>query len=142
MSNLDKALAIASKAHAGQVDKAGQPYILHPLRLMLKFQHELERIIAVLHDVVEDSDVSLDDLKKIGFTQPVIEAIDCLSRRADESYEDFIVRISSNALARKIKIEDLKDNLDLTRINALSDKDLARIEKYHKALKLLLGESE
>jgi len=140
MSDLDKAVAIATKAHAGQLDKAGQPYILHPLRLMFKFQHEIERVIAVLHDVVEDSDVSLDDLKKFGFTPPVIETIDCLSRRIDESYEDFIFRVSSNSLARKIKIEDLKDNLDLTRINSISEKDLARVEKYHKALKLLLGE--
>ncbi len=138
MSNLDKAIAIASKAHAGQVDKAGRPYILHPLRLMLKFRNEDEMIVAVMHDVVEDSDISLDELKNSGFSEVVTQAIDCLSKRNGESYEDFILRIANNALARKIKVEDIKDNLDLTRIEHLDAKDLARVEKYHRALNFLI----
>lgn len=139
MSNLDKAIAVALNAHVGQVDKAGQPYILHPLRLMLRFNNEEEMIIAVLHDIVEDSNMSLNDLKNLGFKEQIIEAIDCLSKRDNESYEEFILRVSSNELARKVKVEDLKDNLDLTRIDFISEKDLARVEKYHIALKLLLG---
>ena len=139
MADLDKAIGLASKAHAGQRDKAGQPYILHPLRLMLRFQEEIERIVAVLHDVVEDSEVTLDDLRELGFSEQVIGAIDCLSRRVGESYDEFLLRVASNELARKIKIEDLKDNLDLTRVAALSDKDLARVAKYHKALIALLN---
>jgi len=134
MSTLDKAIMIASEAHAGQLDKSGQRYILHPMRLMQKFVREEERIVAVLHDVVEDSNVSLNDLKTYGFAKSIIDAIDCLSKRNNESYDGFIARISSNYLAKKIKIEDLKDNLDLTRLTSITDSDLVRIKKYHKAL--------
>lgn len=137
MSDLDKAIAISSRAHTGQIDKAGQPYILHPLRVMFKFQNEHERIVAVLHDVIEDSEISLDDLKKLDFSTTIIEAIDCLTKRAGETYEEFISRVSLNDLARKIKIEDIKDNMDLTRIGSINDIDLARIKKYHRALKFL-----
>jgi len=140
LSNIDRAITLSAEAHSGQVDKAGQPYILHPLRLMLKFQQTDEMVVAVLHDVVEDSNISLDDLIGYGFSVPVVEAIDCLSRRDGESYEKFIKRIAVNDLARKIKIEDLKDNMDLTRLHLVSDKDLARIEKYHSALRMLLAE--
>jgi len=136
---LYKAIEVANKAHSEQVDKAGQPYILHPLRLMLKFEQTNEMVVAVLHDVVEDSNVSLDDLLSHGFSRTVVEAIDCLSRRDGESYENFINRISENGLARKIKIEDLKDNMDLTRLDSVTDKDLARIDKYHSALRMLLA---
>ncbi|MBF6649046.1 GTP pyrophosphokinase [Methylobacter sp. BlB1] len=137
MSNLDTAISISSRAHAGQIDKAGQPYILHPLRVMFKFQSEHERIVAVLHDVIEDSEISLDDLKKLGFSTTIIEAIDCLTKRGGETYEEFISRVSLNDLAKKIKIEDIKDNMDLTRIDSVNDIDLARIKKYHQALKFL-----
>lgn len=138
MSNLEKAISVALNAHAGQVDKAGCPYILHPLRLMLKFEMEQERIAAVLHDVVEDSDITLDNLSDIGFSKLIIEAVDHLTKMDGEDYNDFINRLSGNELARKIKIEGLKDNLNVTRIESLSSKDLARVERYHKALKFLL----
>ncbi|MCL7422415.1 MAG: GTP pyrophosphokinase [Methylobacter sp.] len=137
MSDLDKAIAISSRVHSGQVDKAGQPYILHPLRVMLKFQNEHQRIVAVLHDVIEDSEISLDDLKRLGFSTTIIEAIDCLTKRNGETYEEFISRVSLNDLARNIKIEDIKDNMDLTRIDSINDIDLARVKKYHRALKFL-----
>ncbi len=139
VNELDKAIAIACKAHEGQVDKAGQPYILHPLRLMLKFINQNERITAVLHDVVEDSDVSLKDLKAEGFSEDILEAINCLSKKTGENYDDFILRISKNDLASAVKIEDIKDNLDVTRIDNLSDEDLTRIKKYHRALKFLIS---
>ncbi len=137
MSNLDQAINIATKAHSRQTDKAGQPYILHPLRVMFKFQTEAEMIVAVMHDVLEDSDLTHDDLKKIGFSDAAIEAIDCLSKRDNENYESFILRVSENNLARKIKIEDIIDNLNLTRLKKITDKDLQRIEKYHRALRVL-----
>jgi (p)ppGpp synthase/HD superfamily hydrolase len=137
MSNLDKAILIATEAHAGQVDKAGQPYILHPLRLMLKFQSEVERIVAIMHDVVEDSDITLDNLKSFGFSSEVVNAIDCLTKKTAECYDDFISRISSNELAIKIKIEDIKDNMDLTRLNQIDQNDIARIERYHRVLQRL-----
>jgi len=137
LSSLDNAIAIAIKAHAGQVDKAGQPYILHPLRLMFRFLSEAEMIVAVMHDVVEDSAFTLDELKNIGFSDKILSAIECLTKRHGESYESFISRVLKNDLARKVKVEDIKDNLDLTRLDKVTDKDLARIEKYHEALKVL-----
>ena len=120
LTKLEQAIKIALEVHSGQVDKAGEMYLLHPLRLMFKFQTEDERVVAVLHDVIED-------------------AIDCLSRRKYEKYENFISRLSINQIARKIKIEDIKDNLDLTRLNHIGEKELKRIEKYHHSLKLLLN---
>lgn len=137
MSNLEQAIAVATKAHTGQVDKAGQPYILHPLRLMFKFEAEIEMIVAVMHDVIEDSAFTQGDLKKLGFSDEVVEAIDCLSKRQGEAYDSFILRVSKNNLARKIKIEDIKDNLNLSRLKTISDKDLRRAAKYHRALALL-----
>jgi len=137
LSNLEQAIAVATKAHAGQVDKAGQPYILHPLRLMFKFEADIEKIVAVMHDVIEDSGLTQDDLKKLGFSDEVIEAIDCLSKKNGEGYDSFILRVSKNNLARKVKIEDIKDNLDLTRLNRITDKDLQRVEKYYRALAVL-----
>jgi len=137
LSNIDKAIKIALEAHFGQVDKGGKPYILHPLRLMMKFQNETEMIVAVLHDVIEDSDYSIDDLKKTGFPNEVTDALECLTKKNQEKYDDFILRIISNSLAKKIKIEDIKDNLDFTRLTTIGEKDLVRITKYHRALKYL-----
>ncbi len=142
MSDLETAIRLATEAHAGQVDKAGQPYILHPLKLMLKFQSEEEMIAAVLHDVVEDSSLTLEYLIDTGFSPTIVEAVACLTKKKGEIYEDFIMRLSSNELARKIKIEDIKDNLDLTRLTKITDKDLARVEKYHRALQLLKAASK
>jgi (p)ppGpp synthase/HD superfamily hydrolase len=138
MSVLEKAIALACRVHAGQVDKSGAPYILHPLRLMLRFTDESSRIVSVLHDVVEDGDVTLDDLRRLELPEAVVVAIDCLSKRPSESYEEFIRRLSSNELARRVKIEDIKDNLDLTRLDKLTDADLTRTAKYHAALQSLL----
>lgn len=138
MTGIDAAIALACRVHAGQVDKAGQPYILHPLRLVSKLHGTDERIVAVLHDVVEDSGVTLDDFRQNGFSDAIVCAIDCLTRRVGESYESFIARLSANMLARKVKIEDIKDNLDLTRLGALSNEDLSRVKKYHWALQYLL----
>ena len=140
MSNLDKAVALACKVHAGQIDKSGQPYILHPLSLMLKFQDENARIVSVLHDVVEDGNVTLNELRQLGLCELVVSAIDFLSKKPYEPYEEFILRLSSNELARKVKIEDIKDNLDLTRLQSIRDDDLIRIAKYHKALQYLISD--
>lgn len=139
-SMLEKAIHLAGAAHAGQVDKAGKPYILHPLRLMLRFSSEEEMIVAALHDVVEDGGVTFEQLRTHGFAQAIVAAVDCLTRRDGESYEDFIARIKANNLARKVKIEDIRDNLDLTRLAAVSENDLLRAAKYHKALGVLTGD--
>jgi len=137
MSLLEKAIHLACDAHAGQLDKAGQPYILHPLRLMMKFSFEREQIVAVLHDVVEDTDISFRQLKSLGFAEDVIQAIDCLTKREGEGYDAFIERISKNKLATQIKIQDIQDNLDLTRLPSITYKDLERAKKYHQTLMYL-----
>lgn len=108
---------------------------------MLKFQSEQQMIVAVMHDVIEDSSITIDDLRSFGFSETVIDAIVCLTKNNGESYEDFVSRVSNNDLARIVKIEDIKDNLDLTRIDKITDKDLARTEKYHRALRLLIERS-
>lgn len=133
MSDLERAIEIAAKAHRGDVDKAGQPYILHPLSLMLQF-HDLDAmIVAVLHDTVEDSALTLGDLKKEGFSDAVVAAVDALTRREEESYEEFISRASSNSLARRVKLADLEHNMDVRRIGSVTSEDLERVEKYHRA---------
>ncbi|WP_434602276.1 GTP pyrophosphokinase [Pseudomonas sp. Z4-7] len=137
MSILDAAIALASKVHAGQVDKAGKPYILHPLRLMMKFDGLEEQLVSLLHDVVEDGDVTLDELRELGIPEAVVTAIDCLTKRQGESYEQFIARIRPNPLATQVKIADIHDNLDLTRLPVVRDKDLERAAKYHRALRYL-----
>jgi len=140
--SIEQAIQIALQAHKGQRDKAGAPYILHPLRLMLRMQNEQEMITAVLHDVVEDSEWTLDALRDAGIAQDILDAFDCLTRREHESYEEFIARLAPNPLARKVKIADLEDNMDLRRLADLRDKDQSRLQRYLKAWKFLTGEEE
>jgi (p)ppGpp synthase/HD superfamily hydrolase len=137
MSNIDTALEIAIQAHSGQKDKAGKPYILHPLRLMHQCDTDEEKIVALLHDTVEDSDVTLEMLRESGFSSNIVKAIGCLTKINGELYENFIQRISVNKLATKVKIKDIGDNLDVSRLDSLSENDLGRIKKYHESLKFL-----
>lgn len=141
MATLERAIAIACEAHAGQVDKAGQPYILHPLRLMLRMSTEAERITAVLHDVVEDSQFTVEDLIVEGFALEVVRAVDALSRREGEEYMEFVRRASADPIAGPVKRADLEDNLDLTRILNPTDRDLERTRRYQRALEIF-AESE
>jgi len=139
---LQRAIKIANKAHEGQVDKAGQPYIEHPLRVMNMGDTDDERIVGVLHDVIEDSDWTFEKLLKEGFSIEVVEALRCLTKLSkDEPYEKFIKRIKKNPLAVKVKINDLIDNMDIRRLAYISEKDVKRLRKYLKAYKQLLGES-
>ncbi|NTW71347.1 MAG: GTP pyrophosphokinase [Eubacteriaceae bacterium] len=135
---LNKALLIAINAHQGQTDKAGQPYILHPLRVMLSRKNELERVCAVLHDVIEDTDITFDDLRNDGFTEEMIAVLDALTRRDGETYEEFIDRVIDNKIACNVKLADLYDNMDLSRIETPSEDDYKRIEKYRKAAARIL----
>ena len=135
MATLERAIEIAVEAHKGQKDKAGMPYVLHPLRLMFKMESNNEKIAALLHDVVEDSDWALDDLKKEGFNSDVIEAVSLLTRDEKDSYDEFIQKAVSNPISKNVKIADINDNLDLNRIDKISDKDYIRIKKYHRVLK-------
>ncbi len=137
MSTLAQAIALAAQAHVEQVDKAGQPYVLHPLRMMARLDGEAAQIVAVLHDVVEDTSLTLDDLRAAGFAPAIIDAIDCVSRRSTETYADFIDRLAPNALARQVKLADLEDNMDLRRIAEPTTEDFARLERYHRAWRQL-----
>jgi (p)ppGpp synthase/HD superfamily hydrolase len=137
MANLEKAILIAVRAHKNQRDKAGQTYILHPLRLMLKMDSETEMIAAVLHDVVEDSIWTVADLGKQGFSEEVLAVLDCLTRREQETYDEFIERVKLDPTARKIKIADLEDNMAIKRISEPKEKDWERLKKYHKAWLIL-----
>lgn len=137
MATLERAIALAATLHAGQVDKAGAPYILHPLRLMLRLADDEARIVAVLHDTVEDCGLTLARLREEGFAETVVAAIDAVTRRADESYDDFIVRAARDPIGRRVKRADLEDNSDMSRIEAPTEKDWERLAKYRRALSLL-----
>lgn len=137
MSTLERAIEIAARAHAGQVDKAGQPYVLHPLRVMLRVAGPEERIVAVLHDVLEDSDVTAAALREEGFSEAVLAALESVSRRPGEDYEAFVRRAGMNRIGRRVKLADLADNSDPSRIPAPTEQDRARFEKYRRALEIL-----
>jgi (p)ppGpp synthase/HD superfamily hydrolase len=134
---LERAIAIAATAHEGQVDKGGNPYILHPLKVMLRVTTPEERIVAVLHDVVEDCGISLDDLRKEGFSEVVLTAIESVTKVPGESYEAFVERAAQNPIGRVVKLADLEENSDLSRIAQPSWEDLERIEKYRRAIGVL-----
>ncbi|MGB1251660.1 MAG: GTP pyrophosphokinase [Candidatus Promineifilaceae bacterium] len=134
MTQLEQAIAIAVNAHAGQIQKNGDPYILHPLHLMMQMDTEAERITAVLHDVVEDTEWSLADLQAEGFPDEVLVAIALLTRQTGMTYEEFIEEIVPHPLARKVKIADVTHNLDTRRLPSIALKDLDRLIQYHAAL--------
>ena len=138
MTTLERAIAIAAAAHAGQVDKAGQPYILHPLRVMLRVTTEHERMAAVLHDVVEDTGVSLQQLIAEGFPPQVIAAVDALTKRPGESRVQAAQRAATNLIGREVKLADNAENMDLTRIQNPSARDFARVEEYKVVREILL----
>jgi len=140
MATLERAILIAAQAHLGQRDKAGAAYILHPLRMMMRMESEAAMIAAVLHDVVEDSDWTLEQLRGEGFSEEILQAVDCLTRRDGETYEEFVARAQANAIARQVKIADLEDNMNVKRIGEMTPKDLARIDKYHRAWRALTQE--
>jgi (p)ppGpp synthase/HD superfamily hydrolase len=137
MTQLERAIQIAVEAHAGQEGKDGLPYILHPLRLMLKMDTEEARIVAVLHDVVEDTEVTLDDLRREGFSEAVLENVQLLTHEDGTPYEEYVERIKPHPLARKVKLADLEDNSDIRRLSGIEEKDLQRLKKYHRAWQIL-----
>ena len=141
MSTLERAIEIATEAHRGQLDKAGNDYINHPLRVMAAGKTPDEKIVGVLHDVVEDTDWTFEKLAAEGFSTEVIEALRCVTKLSEsEPYDHFIARIRTNPLAVAVKLNDLSDNMDIRRLPYLSDKDVKRLKKYLKAYKQLTGE--
>jgi (p)ppGpp synthase/HD superfamily hydrolase len=139
MATLERAIELAAKAHAGQVDKAGQPYILHPLRLMLAVRTPHERMAAVLHDVVEDTSVSFDDLVAEGFPAEVVAAVRALTKTQGEKRIEAAHRAAADPVARAVKLADVADNMDLSRIAAPTQKDFDRLKEYEQVRAILLA---
>ena len=139
MNTLEKAIELAARAHAGQVDKAGEPYILHPLRLMLSVTGENERITAVLHDIVEDTTTTLADLRALGFPEDVVTAVDALTKRKGETRLEAAARAAANSIARAVKLADVTHNMDLSRIPSPTPKDLDRMKQYEQVRAILLA---
>ncbi|MFB2836490.1 GTP pyrophosphokinase [Floridanema evergladense] len=131
---LDKAIALAQTAHANQVDKAGAPYIGHPLRVMNSLSTVAEKIVGVLHDSIEDSELTLKDLQNAGFPDEVIEAIEAITKKPHEDYQVYLNRVMGNALALRVKIADMLDNMDIKRIAEPTEKDWKRLRKYQEVL--------
>jgi uncharacterized membrane protein YebE (DUF533 family) len=136
---LERAIEIAASAHRGQIDKAGRPYILHPIRVMLALDTEEEQIVGVLHDVVEDTPWTFEQLRAEGFSQVVLEALDSVTGREGEPYMDFAACAGRNEIGRRVKMADLRDNMDMSRIANPTEQDAKRIEKYAAALAMLEG---
>ena len=140
MGTLERAIEIARQAHSGQLDKAGSDYISHPLRVMEMGQSMDEKIVGVLHDVVEDSAWTFEQLAVEGFAPHIVDALRYVTRLSDsEPYDKFISRVKKNPLATAVKLNDLTDNMDIRRLPYLSDKDVKRLKKYLKAYKQLTG---
>lgn len=137
MTYLEKAIIIAVQAHQGQVDKSSQAYVLHPLRMMLKLQTPEEQIVAVLHDVVEDTDVTMHQLAEAGFSDPVLTALGLLTHDKAIPYMNYIDAVAQNQLATNVKLVDLQDNMDMNRIPEPTDKDFKRLERYKVAFRFL-----
>lgn len=131
-SHLGKAIAIAAQAHQDQKDRAGLPYILHPLRVMEQMDKENEKIAATLHDVVESTSWTLEQLKTAGFSKEVLKIVECLTRDDEEPYQTYIDRVSDDCVATKIKLADLEDNMDLRRLPELTDDNLSWLKEYHR----------
>src|SRR5215213_8186221 len=130
MADLEEAIRVAVEAHRGQQDRAGAPYVLHPLRTMLRLRTDAERMAAVLHDVVEDTAWTLDDLRARGFPAEVVDAVDGLTRRPGEAYDAFVERAAAHAVAKRVKLADIEDNLDLRRMDRVEARDLDRLGRY------------
>jgi (p)ppGpp synthase/HD superfamily hydrolase len=138
MATLERAIEMAAKAHAGQVDKAGQAYILHPLRLMLAVRTPHERMAAVLHDIVEDTPVTFDDLVREGFPPEVVAAVRALTKADGEKRVDAARRAAADPVARVVKLADVTDNMDLSRLAEPTQKDFDRLKEYEQVRAILL----
>lgn len=131
------AMNLCYTAHAGQLDKSGLPYVLHPVHLAEQMEDEYTTVTALLHDVVEDTSYSLEDLRRMGYPEQILEAISLLTHREGIPYLEYVAAIKENPIARRVKLADLRHNSDLTRLDAVDEKALARAEKYKQAIRLL-----
>jgi len=129
---LQKAILIAKNAHFGQFDRAGKPYISHPIRVMDSVNTIEEKIVAILHDVIEDTDITADDLRREGIPEKLIKELLVLTHTPDTEYDDYVKNISLFKIASAVKLADLKDNMDITRLDEITDRDIDRLKKYHR----------
>ncbi len=134
---LKKALEIAKRAHAGQKDKGGHPYIEHPVTVARMVRGRQAKIVALLHDVCEDSEITLEDLKKAGFSRRIVAAVDAVTKRQGERYRHYLMRVKNNRLATRVKIADATHNSDFSRISGYSPADIARSERYRNTIVFL-----
>lgn len=139
---VDDAIQLARRAHEGQLDKSGRPYIGHPLRVMGHLRGEHERMTAVLHDVVEDTDVTLDDLAAVGCPAEVLAAVDAISKRPGEEYTAYLARVAANPLALAVKRADIADNRSPDRMSRLDDATRRRLEDKYATSSRILDEHE
>ena len=146
MNIIQHAYNVMERAHKGQCDKGGKPYFLHPFRVSQEaknypwssdFDKFIAEVVALLHDVIEDSEITADDLTHEGFKRNIVRRVVCMTRNENESYMDYIKRISKDKICRIVKMCDLKDNMDITRLDKIKEEDIKRLKKYHKAYKYL-----
>ena len=134
----DHALRIAIKAHEGQKDKSGREYVMHPIRVAERCKDPRAKIVALLHDTIEDTDVTVEYLRNEGFPEEIISAVLSVTKQKGENYEDFVRRAAENPLGREVKIADLEDNMDIRRLEEITDEDVARLRKYLCAWQYLI----
>ena len=136
-SQSEKAYEIAKRAHLGQIDKAGEDYIKHPEKVASFVNSDEEKAVAYLHDVIEDTELTLEDLREYGFSKEVLEAVDVITKKKGQDYQTYLNSVKENKLARVVKLADLRHNSDLTRLINITEKDIERKEKYQKAIDFL-----
>ena len=136
-SQSEKAYEIAKRAHLGQIDKAGEDYIKHPEKVASFVNSDEEKAVAYLHDVIEDTELTLEDLREYGFSEEVLEAVDVITKKKGQDYQTYLNSVKENKLARVVKLADLRHNSDLTRLINITEKDIERKEKYQKAIDFL-----
>ena len=135
----DKALRIAIRAHKGQKDRSGKEYIMHPIRVSERCKTMPAKIVAILHDTIEDTEITPEILLSEGFPQNIVDAVLSVTKLDGESYEDFVRRSEKNPIGKEVKLADLEDNMDIRRLNGITDKDVKRLKKYLKAWRYLQG---
>jgi (p)ppGpp synthase/HD superfamily hydrolase len=141
MADLERALQIAVKSHAGVKDRSGVPYIFHPIRVMLRCRNEDAKIVALLHDVVEDTDVTFEQVAAEGFSESVMAALRLVTHAPEDSYEDYVEKIAANPIAVEVKLADLEDNSDIRRLQKFDEKTAQRFGRYLRAYRFLTGQS-
>lgn len=131
------ALKLCFEAHKNQVDKSGMPYVFHPFHLAEQMSDESTTVVALLHDIIEDTDYTINDLRELGFGEEILSAISLMTHADDVDYMEYVAEIKKNPIARVVKLADLCHNSDMTRLDTITERDVKRAEKYKKAIELL-----